>query len=210
MARARAAAEWAEEAVAEIAAAKPTAIPSIVAKSTAPMPVAKPMAPQPIAAKADPISMDAWPKTEPLNDMFDAAPPPVQVERVVRMAARPAARPTADLIATKPAAPAQPAPAARTVIPVPQLPQATDPSMIRPVIRSTTSMGAPKRYPRATGQVRETVRTHAVRPGNDDVTKPAIQLQAISASRPGNDDVTKPAIALPPASGARRVAAKHR
>ena len=122
--------------------------------------------------KPDPIVADQWPKTEELHNW--ETPAAIKSERVV-----------------KPILAAGTAPSLKTVIPVPSLPRVTDPKLLRPAPSNRPAV-APKRYPRATGKVDDTVRTQAV---------------------PANDDRTSPGIAMPPArgaSGAMRVAAKQR
>ncbi len=86
------------------------------------------------------------------------------------------------------------APSPKTIIPVPQLPRVTDPSLVRPAVvaRGTgpqASQAPLRRVPRSTNRIEDTVRT---------------------APAPANDDRTSPGIALPPASGGRKVAAKQK
>lgn len=81
----------------------------------------------------------------------------------------------------------------KTIIPVPQLPRAVDPAMVRPpvIARGSGPQVSPplRRVPRGTERVEDTVRTMAA---------------------PANDDKTSPGVALPPSGGGRRVAAKQR
>jgi hypothetical protein len=81
----------------------------------------------------------------------------------------------------------------KTRIPVPQLPRAADPAMVRPpvIARGSGPQVSPplRRVPRGTERVEDTVRTMAA---------------------PANDDKTSPGVALPPSGGGRRVAAKQR
>ena len=72
----------------------------------------------------------------------------------------------------------------KTIIPVPAMPVVADPRSLRPVV-------APRRMPRATGRMEDTIRTSAVPPANEDRTSTQV--------------------ALPPAASlAKRVAAKQR
>jgi hypothetical protein len=80
-----------------------------------------------------------------------------------------------------------------TVIPVPALPAAADPRAVRPAIVASS---LPKRFPRATGKVEDTIRTHAAPPANDDKTSPSIALPPAAST-----------IGLP---STKRVAAKQR
>ena len=81
----------------------------------------------------------------------------------------------------------------KTIIPVPQLPRVTDPSLVRPAVTARGSgpqVSPPlRRVPRGTDRIEDTVRT---------------------AAAPANDDKTSPGVALPPSGGGRRVAAKQR
>ena len=81
----------------------------------------------------------------------------------------------------------------KTIIPVPQLPRVTDPSLVRPAVTARGSgpqvTPALRRVPRGTDRIEDTVRT---------------------AAAPANDDKTSPGVALPPSGGGRRVAAKQR
>lgn len=90
-------------------------------------------------------------------------------------------------------APPMPRPMPRTIIPVPQLPSAANPAMVRPPVlaRGSGPQVSPplRRVPRGTDRLEDTVRT-----------TPA----------PANDDKTSPGVALPPSGGGRRVAAKQR
>ena len=87
----------------------------------------------------------------------------------------------------RPAAPSY-RPIAVTVIPVPRLPSAADPRTVRPAqVARIAPLTPPRRFPRATGRMDDTVRT-----------RPA----------PANDDHTSPGFAMPPAS--MRIAAKQR
>jgi hypothetical protein len=160
MARARAAAEWAQEAADAITARKPPVLP--------------------------PPDTDSWPKTEPLNEVWEDASSPLSTDRILRLAHTPVVK-----LPAKPTPTSMPvAKASRTVIPVPELPRAADPRSVRPV---SGTRPPPMRIPRATqSRFEETIRTHAA--------------TAV------NDDATSPQIALPPApsSSGKRVAAKQR
>jgi hypothetical protein len=176
MARARAAAEWAEEAAAEAVTSRQPALP---------------------ARQPDPIQTETWPKTEPLNEVWEMtpAPSPIMTERVLRLANTPVVK----LPAKPPTGPV------RTVIPVPPMPSTTHPRNVQPVIstprttladRMAAKAAPPRRVPHATSNSRfeETIRTHA--------------------ATPVNDDETSPHLALPPApmvgASGKRVAAKQR
>jgi hypothetical protein len=186
VARARAAAEWAEEAAAAIA--KPVAPVARPKRITAPIAVVA--APKPDPLKPDPLKTDEWPKTEELESWEKATPAPSKVEHVVRLMPRPALQTGTNPVITSamprpvPAAPKAPvlaagsAPTRTTVIPVPALPRVSDPSMVRPVMspRLPSLTPPPKRYPRATGRVDDTIRTHAAAAANDDKTSPNIAL----------------------------------
>ena len=95
-------------------------------------------------------------------------------------------------------APKAPVVAPKTIIPVPTLPRATDPSLVRPpvIARGSGPQVAPaaqpplRRVPRSTDRIEDTVRTQAAPPANDDKTQPGIML--------------------PPSGGGRRVAAKQK
>jgi hypothetical protein len=86
-----------------------------------------------------------------------------------------------------------PPPMPKTIIPVPQLPRAANPALVRPPVlaRGSGPQVSPplRRVPRGTDRVEDTVRTMAA---------------------PANDDKTSPGVALPPSGGGRRVAAKQR
>lgn len=150
----------------ETAAAAPKFIPV----QTQPMAVvAKPAAAMPVPAKH---AVAAKPVPPPL-------PPPGEDTK----------------LGVKSYEPPKRAPSPKTIIPVPQLPRVTDPSLVRPAAVTARGSGpqvaqAPlRRVPRSTNRIEDTVRT---------------------APAPANDDRTSPGIALPPAGGGRKVAAKQR
>ena len=93
--------------------------------------------------------------------------------------------------APRPAQPIRAQPSGKTIIPVPSLPVAADPRSVRPVVTPS-----PRRMPRATGRVEDTIRTHAAPPANEDRTSTQVTLPPAAST-----------IGLP---GARRVAAKQR
>jgi hypothetical protein len=169
VARARAAAEEAEKAAAAPAFVKP-AEPAFK-----PEPTVETSAPRPV-----PKFVHDAPKTQPMAKIAEPAPllPPPATKR-------PATEDGEDW--EKVIAKARAAAAPKTIIPVPQLPRVTDPSLVRPAAPVVAPL---KRVPRATNRIEDTVRTHA--------------------APPANDDKTQPGIALPPSGGGRRVAAKQR
>ncbi|MGE5181011.1 MAG: hypothetical protein ACM31C_03070 [Acidobacteriota bacterium] len=85
--------------------------------------------------------------------------------------------------------PARVQPSGRTIIPVPSLPVAADPRSVRPVV-------APRRMPRATGRLEDTIQTRAAPPANEDRTSTQVTLPRAAST-----------IGLP---SSRRVAAKQR
>ncbi len=107
------------------------------------------------------------------HDTWDEAPPP----RTPKVTHQPLSFAPMPL-------PVPAAPSGKTIIPVPTLPTAADPRALRPVV-------APRRMPRATGRMEETIRTSAVPPANEDRTSTQVTLP-------------------PAASHSRRVAAKQR
>ena len=198
VARARAAAEEAEQAAAQPKFVKPPfqaeptrTEPAFKAEPTvetsAPRPV-KPVAsiakPLPKVASAPTVSnffQDA-PKTQPMAKVAEPAPlPPPPVTQ----AKRPATEDGEDW--EKVIAKARVSAIPKTIIPVPTLPRAMDPSLVRPAAPVVAPL---KRVPRATNRIEDTVRTQAAPPANDDKTKPGIML--------------------PPSGGGRRVAAKQK
>jgi len=159
MARARAAADETEAAAAAPKFVAPAPAPA-PARAPAPAPAPKPAF---VPAKTAPMAAVAAPKkTEP-------------------MIAQPEPQEDWDALIAKAQAP-------RTIIPVPQLPRVSDPSMVRPAV--VPAVAPLRRVPRSTNRIEDTVRTHA--------------------APPANDDKTSPGIALPPSGGGRRVAAKQR
>ena len=171
IARARAAAEEAEQAA---------RAPKFIAAQTQPMiPVTKP------APIAKPAPVIAAKHAVPAKPVPPPLPPPGEDTK---------------LGVTSYQAPKAPVAAPRTIIPVPQLPRALDPSAVRPAFVPARGSGPQvsppvmaqpplRRVPRSTNGIEDTVRT---------------------APAPANDDKTSPGIALPPASGGRKVAAKQK
>jgi hypothetical protein len=194
VARARAAAEEAEQAAAQPKFVKPPfhaeptrtepafkAEPTVETSAPRPVkPVAKPVASAPIAKPTVSNFFQDAPKTQPMAKVAEPAPlpPPPAVQ-----AKRPGTEDGEDW--EKMIAKARVAATPKTIIPVPQLPRVADPSLVRPPVVAPL-----KRVPRATHRVEDTVRTHA--------------------APPANDDRTQPGIALPPSGGGRRVAAKQK
>ena len=184
--------------------AAPVAVAPVVA---APPPAPKPLpgmtpyvAPPPQVAPEPVVEEDEWEweiavarARAEAQPVAEPEPAPIPAARTPKVTAQPVAamaKQVVKVLAPEPK-PAAPAPkfvsTPGTVIPVPALPQVADPRMVRPAI---VPASPPRRFPKATGRVEDTIRTHAA---------PA-----------ANDDKTSPAIALPPAGGARRVAAKQR
>ena len=163
-----------------------------VAPAPAPKPlpgVAAYVAPPPQVAPEPPVEEDEWEWEIAVARARAEAQPvaaPIPAARTPKVTSQPVAAVAKQVV--KALAPEPKAPSfvstPGTVIPVPALPSVTDPSRVRPVAV------APKRYPKATGRVEDTIVTHA--------------------APPANDDKTHPSIALPPAGSARRVAAKQR
>lgn len=164
-------------------AAAPKPLPGVapmVVAAPAPAPVPVQVAPEP------PVEEDEWeweiavararaeaaPAAAPLPK-----PEPVRTPKVTQ-------QPLPRLFATTTAP-------GTTVIPVPALPVATDPSKVRPVAVGTS----PKRFPKATGRHEDTIVTKAAPPANDD-TQPSISLPRAAST-----------VGLP---SAKRVAAKQR
>lgn len=189
IARARAAAEEAEVAAAAPPPAPPTP-PKFVAAKT--LPFAK-VAEQ----KPDPISTDAWPKTEPLGeiDYNDYTSPSSEVVRVARLAHTPRvvlpARPTPAkampvvIPVVTPPVPAQARdyPRAKspvTVIPIPKLPTIANPNprAFAPVVTpAAPSIAPPRRIAKGTGPyLPKTAPMMAVAAPQDDDTVPGLVL----------------------------------
>jgi hypothetical protein len=117
-------------------------------------------------------------------DTWEDVPPPKSVAPPVARPPRVTRQPLAAVPMPVPAATS-----GKTIIPVPILPVASDPKSLRPVV-------APRRMPRATGRMEDTIRTSAVPPANDDKTSPHLALPPAAST-----------IGLPLA---KRVAAKQR
>jgi hypothetical protein len=188
VARARAAAEEAEQAAAQPTFVKPSFQAEPTVETSAPRPVKPAPAPIPKVASA-PIAkptvsnffQDA-PKTQPMAKVAEPAPLPPPPAVATK---RPGTEDGEDW--EKVIAKARVAATPKTIIPVPTLPRASDPSLVRPAAPVVALL---KRVPRATNRIEDTVRTQAAPPANDDKTQPGIML--------------------PPSGGGRRVAAKQK
>jgi len=191
---------------AAVVAIAPKPLPGVAAFVPPPAPAPVPVAVVPVAAPQvapePPVEEDEWEweiavaraRAEAKQLAAEPAPAPIPAPRVPKVTSQPVAATAKAVVSaltpeTKPAAPAPKfVSTPGTVIPVPALPQVADPRMVRPAVVPAT---APRRFPKATGRVEDTIRTHA--------------------APPANDDKTSPSIALPPASGVKRVvAAKQR
>ena len=127
---------------------------------------------QPMATVAKPAPVVATKHAVPAKPVPPPLPPPGEDTKLGVKSYEPPTR----------------APSPKTIIPVPQLPRATNTAFVRPAVTPVTP--PLRRVPRATDRiVEDTVRT---------------------APAPANDDKTSPGIALPPAGGGRKVAAKQR
>jgi hypothetical protein len=124
----------------------------------------------PALAQPEPTTPETWDEPAP-------APNPSTSPRATRITQPPLRLPV----------PAQPT--GRTIIPVPTLPVASDPRSVRPAV-------SPRRMPRATGRVEDTIRTKAAPPANEDRTSTQVTLPPAAST-----------IGLP---SAKRVAAKQR
>ncbi len=205
--------------VAPVPAAAPAPAP-VIAAAPAPVPAPKPVvvaAPAPAAAPAPPPQVAQEPIVEEDDWEWEiavararaeaadaertavAAPQPELLASLAKPEPEswdePAPRPvtrapkvTRQPLAAAPA-PARVQPSGRTIIPVPSLPVAADPRSVRPVV-------APRRMPRATGRVEDTIQTHAAPPANEDRTSTQVTLPPAATT-----------IGLP---SNRRVAAKQR
>ncbi len=194
----------------------PVAAPAPVVAAPAPAPAPKPVpapvvvaAPSPQVAQEPVVEEDDWEweiavaraRAEAADAERTAVAPP-QPELLASLAKaepeswdEPAPRPvtraprvTQQPIAAAPA-PVRPQPSGKTIIPVPSLPVAADPRSVRPVV-------APRRMPRATGRMEDTIQTHAAPPANEDRTSTQVTLPPAATT-----------IGLP---STRRVAAKQR
>jgi hypothetical protein len=164
MARARAAAEEVEAARVDLLGASAVVASAVFQRKTNPgMAVTREPPPLP-----DPPS--EWPGTEPFNETWnDRSEVAPQVMSVLqkKLAVQRSTPPRGQTI-----------PPRTTVIPVPQLPVAADPRMVRPP--QYTPAQPLGRFARGTvthpGKLEETVRTLAAPPVNDDHTAPYIEL----------------------------------
>jgi hypothetical protein len=209
VARARAAAEEAEQAAAQPKFVKPPfqAEPTRTESAFKPEPTVETSAPRPVKPALAP-SVASAPIAKPLpkvasapiakpgvSNFFQDAPKTQPMAKV----AEPAPLPPPPAVATKRPgtedgedwekmiAKARVAATPKTIIPVPTLPRAIDPSLVRPAAPVVAPL---KRVPRSTNRIEDTVRTQAAPPANDDKTQPGIML--------------------PPSGGGRRVAAKQK
>jgi hypothetical protein len=200
VARARAAAEEAEQAAARPAFVKPAPAAfkpeptrtqpafkheatktQFRAEPTVETSAPRPVKPAPTPAPVPKFFQDA-PKTQPMAKIAEPAPlPPAPVFQTKR--AQTEDGEDWEKMIAKAHAAAMP----RTIIPVPQLPRASDPSMVRPAAPVVAPL---KRVPRSTNRIEDTVRTQAAPPANDDKTHPGMML--------------------PTSGGGRRVAAKQK
>ena len=173
-------------------------VPVVEAPKPAPLPgVAAYVAPPPLVAPEPPVEEDEWeweiavararaeaaePAPAPLPKR---EPAPTRAPRVTSQpfAAAKKAEPLPKLFATTTTP--------GTVIPVPALPTASDPSKVRPA-----AVASPRRFPKATNRVEDTIVTKAAPPANDDRTQPSISLPRAAST-----------VGLP---SAKRVAAKQR
>ena len=193
------------------AALAPVAAPVVAAPAPAPVVVAPPT-PAPVVEAADEPEEDDWEWVVAIARARAAAEEAEQAAAAPKFTAPVQSKPVAarHAVPAKPTPPPLPPPgedtkvgiapkpatvvAPKTIIPVPTLPRAADPSLVRPpvVARGSGPQVAQqplRRVPRSTNRIEDTVRTSAA---------------------PANDDKTSPGIALPPASGGRKVAAKQR
>jgi hypothetical protein len=112
-----------------------------------------------------------WPGTEPFNeawtDKSEIAPQVMSVLQKKLAVAR--TTPARGHQAVLPPAPPQ----RSTVIPVPQLPAAADPRLVRPAAYTPSQ---PRGRAKGTGKHEDTVRTRAAPPASDDHTAPYIEL----------------------------------
>ena len=191
VARARAAAEEAEQAAAQPKFVKPPfqaeptrTEPAFKAEPTVETSAPRPVKPAPVAKPLPKVSnffQDA-PKTQPMAKVAEPAPLPPPPAVTTK---RPGTEDGEDW--EKVIAKARVAATPKTIIPVPTLPRAIDPSLVRPAAPVVAPL---KRVPRSTNRIEDTVRTQAAPPANDDKTQPGIML--------------------PPSGGGRRVAAKQK
>jgi hypothetical protein len=202
MARARAAAEEVEQARVDLLGASAVVASAVIQRKTHPGMAVPPPLPDPPSD---------WPGTEPFNetwnDRSEVAPQVMSVLQKKLAVQR--STPARGQQAVPPAPPHR-----ATVIPVPQLPTAADPRMVRPP-QHTPSQPPRGRVARGTGggnKVEETVRTQAAPPpANDDYTAPYIELPA--EVKPVGFARTKPSGREAGALGSMtrgRVAAKQR
>lgn len=199
VARARAAAEWAEEAAQQADAPQ--------------LPVRKKRATSPIAIvaapKRDVIKSDIWPTTEPLQRIV-AESTAIEEAPLVRVMPRikspTPAKPIVVIPAHTPAPlPPAPLPPMSTLSMIPSVsPRAPLQPIVAPRTRTTTgalpTMASPRRFPRATPATTPGARMDRI--GED--------TQVSAAPAPANDDATRPGLLMPSASSTRRVAAKQR
>jgi hypothetical protein len=176
MARARAAAEEIEEARVDLLGASAVIASAVIQRKTNPgMAVTAPM---PHAVKhPEPEPLPPWPGTEPFNDSWgDKSEIQPQVMSVMEKKLAVARTPVRGS-STVPQPPTLPS-VRSTVIPVPQLPTAADPRLVRPAPYTPSQPRG--RLARGTGapgkKLEETVRTTVVAPANDDRTSPYIEL----------------------------------
>jgi hypothetical protein len=182
---------------APVVAAAPAPAPAPVFVAPAPVaPAPIVVAPPPVVAEEPKVDEDEWEweiavararaEAQEAIDSARAVQPPQPQHETWDEAPRPRApKVTHQPLSFAPVPkPIPMASSGKTIIPVPAMPVVADPRALRPVV-------APRRMPRATGRMEDTIRTSAVPPANEDRTSTQV--------------------ALPPAASlAKRVAAKQR
>lgn len=183
MARARATAEESEQARVDLLGASAVIASPVIASpatqrkwtpnKTNPGVAVTPVT-RPKLSGPEPEPLPPWPGTEPYNetwaDRSEVAPQVMSVlQKKLAVERRTPARAT-PVVSTQ-------APQRATVIPVPQLPAAADPRLVRPAAYTPSQpRGRGARGTGAPGRLEETVRTHAAPVANDDHTAPYIEL----------------------------------
>jgi hypothetical protein len=184
MARARAAAEEIEEARVDLLGASAVIASAVIQRKTNPGMTAVKSMPQ---AVKEPEPLPPWPGTEPFNDSWgdksEVAPQVMSVMEKKLAVARTPARgssmvPPPRTLPLSPRLPPQrTTPEQRaTVIPVPHLPAAADPRLVRPAPYTPSHARIARGTESPSKRLAETVRTAAVPPANEDRTSPYIEL----------------------------------
>jgi hypothetical protein len=171
MARARAAADEVEEARVDLLGASAVIASAVIQRKTNPG-MAVPAHARTSATTRVPDPLPPWPETEPYNeswaDKSEIEPGVMSVMQKKLALHRTPAKGQA----------AAPPPARSTVIPVPQLPTAADPRLVRPAPHASAQPRG--RMARGTGtqgsRLEETVKTMAVPEAHNDRTSPYITL----------------------------------